>query len=91
MFLVTALSVDEPVPKVERRFTGTGQRRRCHLDMANCSSIVNCDYQDNFKPVYFFFDEKILRAQKHVTSKNQLTKQKQVNTKQQKQQFSTRT
>ena len=30
----------------------------------------------------FFFYEKILSAQKHVTSKNQLTKQKQANTKQ---------
>ena len=36
MFLGTALLVDEPVPKVERRFTGTGQRRRCQLHMANC-------------------------------------------------------
>ena len=24
------------VPKVQRRFTGTGQRRRCQLHMANC-------------------------------------------------------
>ena len=36
MFLGTALLVDEPVPKVERRFTGTGQRTRCQLHMANC-------------------------------------------------------
>ena len=35
MFLGTALLVDEPVPKVERRFTGTGQRRRCQLHIAN--------------------------------------------------------
>ena len=27
-------------------------------------SIVNWDYQDNFKPVYFFFYKKISRAQK---------------------------
>ena len=43
------------------------------------SSIVNWGYPDNFKPAHFFFffyEEKILRAQKHVTSKNQLTKQK---------------
>ena len=39
------------------------------------SSIVYWGYQDNFKPVYFF-DEKISHAQKHVTSKNQLAKQK---------------
>ena len=32
--------------------------------------------------VFIFFYEKILDAQKHVTSKNQLTKQKQANTKQ---------
>ena len=55
------------------------------------SSIVNESYQDNFKPVYFFFfEEKISRTQKHVTSKNQLTKQKSANTKQQRQQFFTR-
>ena len=35
MFLGTTLLVEEPVPKVERRFTGTGQRRRCQLHMAN--------------------------------------------------------
>ena len=28
------------------------------------SSIVKWGYQDNFKPLYFFY-EKILRAQKH--------------------------
>ena len=57
------------------------------------SGIVYWGYQDNFKPVYlfiYFFDEKILHAQKHVTSKNQLTKQKLANTKQQRQQFFTR-
>ena len=37
----------------------------------------------------FIFEEKILRAQKHVTSENQLTKQKQANTKQQRKQFFT--
>ena len=36
MFLGRALLVDEPVPKVERTFTGTGQRRKCQLHMANC-------------------------------------------------------
>ena len=36
IFLGTALLVDEPVPKDERRFTGTGQGRRCQLHMANC-------------------------------------------------------
>ena len=40
--------------------------------------------------LFIFFYEKISRAQKHVTSKNQLTKQKQANTKQQRQQFFTR-
>ena len=36
MFLGTTLLVDKIVPKIERRFTGTGQRRRCQLQMANC-------------------------------------------------------
>ena len=36
MFLGTALLLDEPVRKVERWFTGTGQRRRFQLHMANC-------------------------------------------------------
>ena len=49
------------------------------------SSIVYWGSQDNFKPVYFFFDENILRTQKHITSKSQLTKQKLANTKQQRQ------
>ena len=40
---------------------------------------------------FVFFYEKILSAQKHVTSKNQLTKQKQGNTKQQRQQYFART
>ena len=40
----------------------------------NNSSIVYWGYQNNFKPICFFFDKKISRAQKHVTSKNQLTK-----------------
>ena len=35
------------------------------------SSIVNRCYPDNFKPVYFFFfDKKILHAQKHVTPRS---------------------
>ena len=38
---------------------------------------------------FIFFEEKILRAQKYVTSKNQLTKQKKANTKQQRQQLFT--
>ena len=49
------------------------------------SSNVKWGYQDNFKPVCFtacFFCEKILNVQKRVTSKNQLTKQKQANKKQ---------
>ena len=37
-----------------------------------------------------FFEEKILRAQKYATNENQLTKQKQANTKQRRQQFFTR-
>ena len=41
------------------------------------SSIVNWGYEDNFKPVYlFFFYEKILIAQKHSQTKNELIKQK---------------
>ena len=31
-----ALLVEEPVPKVETRLIGTGQRRRCQLHMAKC-------------------------------------------------------
>ena len=49
----------------------------------HASSIVNSGYPGNFKPVYlfvylfiYFFNEKISRPQKHVTSENQLTKQK---------------
>ena len=38
MFVGTALLVDEPVPKLERRFTGIGQNRRCQLHMANCQT-----------------------------------------------------
>ena len=44
MFLGTVLLVDEPVPKVERRFVGTGQRRRCRLHMANCHKKTEKDY-----------------------------------------------
>ena len=49
--------------------------------LQNDSSIVKWRYPDNFKPVYFFilflfFEKKILRIQKRVTSENQLTKQK---------------
>ena len=40
------------------------------------SSIVKWGYPDNFKPVYFFLEENISHTQKHVTSENQLTKQK---------------
>ena len=36
MFFGAARLLDEPLSKVERRFTGTGQRRRCQLHMANC-------------------------------------------------------
>ena len=43
MFLGTALLVDEPVPKVERRFTGIGQRRRSQLHMANCHTKTEND------------------------------------------------
>ena len=35
----------------------------------------------------YFFDENTSCTQKHVTSENQVTKQKQANTKQQRQQF----
>ena len=34
------------------------------------SSIVYWGYQGNFKPAYFFFEETILRAQKHVTPRS---------------------
>ena len=44
MFLGTALLVDEPVPKLERRFTGTGQRRRWQLHMANCHTKTEKDH-----------------------------------------------
>ena len=40
IFLETALLVDEPIPKVERRFTGTGQRGRCQSPMANCHTTT---------------------------------------------------
>ena len=43
MFLGTALLVDEPVPKVERRFPGTGQKRRFQLHMANCQTKTEKD------------------------------------------------
>ena len=43
MFLGTALLVDEPARKVERRFTETGQRRRCQLHMANCHTKTEKD------------------------------------------------
>ena len=32
------------------------------------------DYEDNFKPVYFFSHEKSLNAQKRKPNQNQLTK-----------------
>ena len=38
------------------------------------SIIVTWGYHGNFKHVYFFY-EKILRGQEHVTSKNEPTKQ----------------
>ena len=40
IFLETALLVDEPIPKVERRFTGTGQRGRCQSPMTNCHTTT---------------------------------------------------
>ena len=36
IFLRTALFVDGPVSKVDRRFKGTGQGRRFQFHMANC-------------------------------------------------------
>ena len=54
-----------------------------------CGSVKEV-IRTNFKPVYFFY-EKILSVQKHFTSKNQLTKQKQAKKKQQRQQFCART
>ena len=42
------------------------------------SSIVKWGYEDNFKPVYFFFYAKISRAQKHSQANiNQQNKIKQ--------------
>ena len=38
------------------------------------SSIAKWGYQDNFKPVYFFYEKDFARK-KHVTSKNEPTKQ----------------
>ena len=38
------------------------------METLESSSIVKWGYQDNFKPVYFFY-EKILRAQKHSQAK----------------------
>ena len=38
------------------------------------NSIVQWGYQDNFEPVYFFY-EKVLSVKKANTHKNQLTKQ----------------
>ena len=43
IFLGTALFVDGPVPKVEIRFKGTGQRRRCQLHMINCHTKTEKD------------------------------------------------
>ena len=43
MFLRTALLIDEPVPKVERRFTGIGQRRRHQIHMVNCHTTKEND------------------------------------------------
>ena len=50
------------------------------------SSIVN-EVIRKIPSFFIFFYENILSAQKRVISKIQLTKQKQVNTKQQRQQF----
>ena len=46
-------------------------------------------FQDNFKPVFFFF--LILNAQKRKSNQNQLTKEKQANKKQQRQRVFART
>ena len=41
------------------------------------NSIVKWGYPDNFKPAYFFFfDEKILQAQKHVTPRSLCVREK---------------
>ena len=47
IFAGTAFLVDEPVPKVEKRFTGTEQRRRCQLHMANCHTETEKDMPQN--------------------------------------------
>ena len=70
----TEFETDEEIEeeKEEEEFSGSNE------DESNYSSIVYWGHQDNFKPVYLFifFDENISRAQKHITSKNQLTEQK---------------
>ena len=40
IFLEIALLVDEPISKVERRFTGTEKRGRCQSHMANCHTTT---------------------------------------------------
>ena len=47
MFLGKALLVDEPAPKVEGRFAGTAQWRRCQLQMANCQTKKKKDNAPN--------------------------------------------
>ena len=47
MFLGTAVLVDEPVPKVQKRFTGTGQRRKCQLHITNCHTKTEKDNAPN--------------------------------------------
>ena len=42
----------------------------------NISSIVKWGYPDNFKPVYFSLEEKISRAQKHVTPRSLWVREK---------------
>ena len=43
MFLETVLLVDEPVSKVEKRFTGTQQGRRYQIHMASCHTMAETD------------------------------------------------
>ena len=47
-------------------------------NQVDLSSIVYWGYQDNFKPVllFFFFYEKISRAQKHVTPRSLCAREK---------------
>ena len=70
-----------------RNFSGPSKLAWTASNTGSISSIVKWGYQDNLKPVYFFFYEKILSAQKCKSTKTNQQKQKQPNKKQQRQRF----